>query len=75
MGNTPCTSLFNRNSNGYTALFSTSKGGETAGSVAFGPNGTSIAYGGETAGSIASSFSGGSSSSSGSSCGSFTAIG
>lgn len=74
MSNGGYTSLINRNSNGYTALFSPSKGGESAGTIAFGPNGTSIAYGGESAGTIASSYSG-SSSSCGCSCGSFTAIG
>lgn len=55
--------IFNISSNGgYVALFSTSKGGETAGSVANNISSSSIrtAYiGGETAGSVASSSSGG----------------
>lgn len=58
--------VFNTNSNaGYTAVFSTSKGGETAGSVANNvfSSSTKTAYlGGETAGSVASSSSGGCSS-------------
>ncbi len=62
---------------GHVALFSSSKGGETAGSVAFNSFSSSKSRfsgnGGETAGSVANSFSGGSSSC-GSSCGSFTAI-
>ena len=60
---------------GHMALFSTSKGGETAGSVAYNESLHSIItyQGGETAGSVANSFSGGSSSS-GNSCGYFSAI-
>lgn len=74
MNNGGYASLISRNSNGYTVLFSSSKGGESAGTIAFGPNGTSIAYGGESAGTVASSYTGGSSTC-GCSCGSFTAIG
>ena len=56
---------------GSSVLFSPSRGGETAGSIAR----STYRYGGETAGSIASSTSGGSSSCSTSSCGgSFTAV-
>ena len=61
--------VFNTNANnsGYVSLFSSaSKGGETAGSVAY--------AGGETAGSVASS-STGASFSSGSSCGGFSSCG
>lgn len=75
MNNGGYTSLISRNSNGgYTVLFSSSKGGESAGTIAFGPNGTSIAYSGESAGTVASSYTG-SSTTCGCSCGSFTAIG
>jgi len=75
MGNHGYLSFFNTTgSSGHTALFSTSKGGETAGSVAanyiFSSSSKIASLGGETAGSVASS-SGGSFSSGG--C-SFTAI-
>lgn len=75
MGNGKYISLLNSSgSSGHVALFSASKGGETAGSVAYSSSNTVVAfYGGETAGSVASSYTGGSSSC-GSSCGSFTAI-
>ena len=69
-------SLLNSSGNqGHVALFSSSKGGETAGSVAYNSSSKSrFSYqGGETAGSVAYSFSVGSSSC-GSSCGSFSAI-
>ena len=75
MGSGNYISLLNSNgTSGTFALFSPSKGGETAGSVAYGSSSlnSGIAYkGGETAGSVA--YSGGSSSC-GSSCSSFSAI-
>ncbi len=74
MGNGNYISLLSSNNTcGSVVLFSSSKGGETAGSVAFfSPSSNSgIAYqGGETAGSVAYS----SGSSCGTSCGSFSAI-
>lgn len=75
MGNRNYISLLNSSgSSGHTALFSVSKGGETAGSVAFSSSSSMFAYyGGETAGSVASSYTG-SYSSCGSSCTSFSAI-
>ncbi len=76
MGNGIYISLLNSSGmSGHVALFSSSKGGETAGSVAYNSSSKSrFSYrGGETAGSVANSFSGGSSSC-GSSCGSFSAI-
>ena len=76
MGNGNYISLLNSSGHsGHVALFSSSKGGETAGSVAYNSSSKSrfAYYGDETAGSVASSFSGGSSSC-GSSCGSFSAI-
>lgn len=73
MGRSGYLSLLNvSGTNSHVAVFSTSRGGETAGSVA--SSGTSLrtAYiGGETAGSVASSSSGGSFSGA---CSSFTAI-
>ena len=75
MGNNYISFFNTTGTTGHTALFSTSKGGETAGSVANnGFSSANVAYiGGETAGSVASS-----SGSSGSSCScggcSFTAI-
>jgi len=74
MGRKGYVSLLNINGSGSpVVLFSTAKGGETAGSVASYFNSSSrIAYlGGETAGSVASSSSGGSFSGC---CSSFTAI-
>ena len=70
--NSGYTLFANINSNGSSALFSSSKGGETAGTVAS-SNTTGRTYGGETAGSVASSYSGGSTSC-GSSCGSFSVV-
>ncbi len=61
---------------GYVSLFSSSKGGETAGSIAFGSTAAKSRFsnqGGETAGSVANSFSGGYSSCGSSGC-SFSAI-
>ena len=57
---------------GHNTVFSVSRGGETAGSVARNSSGVS-GFGGETAGSVASSFGGSSSGSSSGGC-SFSAI-
>lgn len=74
MGNHGYLSFFNTTGSfGHTALFSSSKGGETAGSVAnniFSSSSKVASLGGETAGSVASSSCG---SFSGGGC-SFTAI-
>ena len=74
MGSRCYISLFNTTGQaGHVALFSSSKGGETAGSVAnngFSSSSSISSFGGETAGSVASS-SGGCSSGG---CSSFTAI-